>query len=167
MTENYGEIRAALAVLDKEELPYTVSVGGFDGSGQDDYEIETTIDLSNLLGAENYKAIISCLNQSLPKLPPGCGYQGYEFGASYPDSLCQGGKLYDADSGDGDWLDEPMEDIPCPMCHPWQYIRHRAEFNRDDCEFMGGVRSYIRAIRLTFDIIKNRKLGTEPWKKSA
>lgn len=29
-----------------------------------------------------------------------CGYQGYEFGAHYPDSICCDGYLWDADSGD-------------------------------------------------------------------
>jgi hypothetical protein len=41
-----------------------------------------------------------------------CSYQGYEFGAgTYPDSACNDGKLWDADS-DG----MPDEDIPCPIC---------------------------------------------------
>jgi hypothetical protein len=35
----------------------------------------------------------------MKRLPEGCGYRGYEFGAhSYPDSFCCGGKLCDADS---------------------------------------------------------------------
>lgn len=34
-----------------------------------------------------------------------CGYQGYEFGAHYLDSICSDGYLWDADSGDGNYLD--------------------------------------------------------------
>ena len=41
----------------------------------------------------------------------GCGYSGYEFGASYPDSYCRDGFLHDADS---DYLADEV--IPCPMC---------------------------------------------------
>lgn len=44
-----------------------------------------------------------------------CGYQGYEFGAHYLDSVCIDGKLWDADSGCGDCLDNGG-DIPCPQC---------------------------------------------------
>lgn len=47
---------------------------------------------------------------------PGCDYQGYEFGASYPDSVCIDGYLWDADKyengqyvGEGEW--------PCPKCN--------------------------------------------------
>ena len=32
----------------------------------------------------------------------GCNYQGYEFGASYPDSVCIEGRLWDADYCDND-----------------------------------------------------------------
>lgn len=50
----------------------------------------------------------------LKRLPKGCGYQGFEFGAaSYPDSLCCGGRLYDIDECESD---EPTEDFPCPIC---------------------------------------------------
>ncbi len=45
-----------------------------------------------------------------------CGYQGYEFGANYPDSICCDGYLWDADSGYGEYLDNGGE-IPCPMCN--------------------------------------------------
>lgn len=97
-------------------------------------------------------------------LPPGCGYQGYEFGASYPDSLCQGGRLYDADACDGDFLYEPCDYIPCPMCHPWQYIKWRADYNASGF-FWEDLKGWYYAVRLTFDIWKNRKMGTEPWKR--
>ena len=64
-------------------------------------------------------------------LPEGCGYQGYEFGAgSYPDSMCYGGRLYDADNCDGDGrLYEPGEDIPCPMCRPKDAIDYWTDRN--------------------------------------
>ena len=45
----------------------------------------------------------------MKRLPKGSGYQSCEFGArSYPDSLCSGGRLFDADDCDSDG---PTEDI--------------------------------------------------------
>lgn len=46
-----------------------------------------------------------------------CDYQGHEFGAQYPDSVCIDGQLWDADKcddegnfyGEGEW--------PCPNCN--------------------------------------------------
>ena len=50
----------------------------------------------------------------MKRLPKGSGYQSYDFGArSYPDSLCSGGRLFDADDCDSDG---PTEDIPCAIC---------------------------------------------------
>ncbi len=96
--------------------------------------------------------------QELPPLPAGCGYQGYEFGASYPDSGCFGGKLYDMDNCDSDGLIyDPMEDIPCPMCNRAGAIEWWAESRMD-----GDI---IKATMLVDDIRKNRKNGTEPWKR--
>lgn len=49
---------------------------------------------------------------------PVCQYSGRDFGASYPDSVCIGGFLWDADS-----CDEPGGpllnggEIPCPECN--------------------------------------------------
>lgn len=59
----------------------------------------------------------------IPELPDGCGYQGNEFGADYPDSICFGGRLYDADDGDfapggGFLYNTPATFIPCPQCNP-------------------------------------------------
>lgn len=50
-----------------------------------------------------------------------CGYQGYEFGAHYPDSLCCDGYLWDADSGDEMGMDNGG-DIPCPVCNRKQWM---------------------------------------------
>lgn len=94
-------------------------------------------------------------------LPEGCGYQGYEFGAPYPDSLCCGGRLYDADNCDGDGnLYEPMDDIPCPMCDPEGAVKwHTGTFSD------GTYRERRKAARaLVADIRRNRRNGTEPWK---
>lgn len=56
-----------------------------------------------------------------------CGYQGYEFGAHYPDSLCCGGYLWDADSGDEMGMDSGG-DIPCPSCNRGEWLAfYRAE----------------------------------------
>lgn len=46
-----------------------------------------------------------------------CDYQGYEFGARYPDSVCIEGRLFDADYCDDNGnLYDNGEDIPCPIC---------------------------------------------------
>lgn len=54
---------------------------------------------------------------------PSCGYQGYEFGAHYPDSLCVGGHLWDADSGDEMGMDKGG-DIPCPKCNRAEWLAY-------------------------------------------
>lgn len=54
------------------------------------------------------------------ELKDGCGYQGNEFGARYPDSVCLEGYLWDADSGDaceGGWMYTNGGDLPCPQCN--------------------------------------------------
>ena len=56
-----------------------------------------------------------------------CDYQGHEFGASYPDSVCIDGFLWDADSGDscGDgWCYTTGGEIPCPKCNAEAYAAH-------------------------------------------
>lgn len=54
----------------------------------------------------------------IKRLPDGCGYEGHDFGASYPDSQCYGGQLYDLDACDNDGnLYEPPEYLPCPGCN--------------------------------------------------
>lgn len=61
-----------------------------------------------------------------------CDYQGHEFGATYPDSICIDGYLWDADSGDpiGDgWEYTNGGDIPCPKCNAEE---HKAYFEGDD-----------------------------------
>ena len=97
----------------------------------------------------------------MKRLPEGCGYQGYEFGASYPDSICFGGKLYDADNCDnaGNYY-EPGDDIPCPICNPKDAIDyHTRTFSS------GTYKERRKAARaLVADIRKNRRKGTEPWK---
>lgn len=53
-----------------------------------------------------------------------CDYQGYEFGAAYPDSVCIDGSLHDADNCDEDggiYLSD--ECIPCPICRPLEAIQ--------------------------------------------
>lgn len=55
---------------------------------------------------------------SIPILPDGCGYEGKDFGASYPDAKCYGGRLYDLDNCDNSGnLYEPGDFIPCPNCN--------------------------------------------------
>jgi hypothetical protein len=60
-----------------------------------------------------------------------CGYQGHEFGAHYPDSVCIDGYLWDADSGDaaddGGWLYTNGGDMPCPECNHETWRAYHAE----------------------------------------
>lgn len=97
-----------------------------------------------------------------------CDYQGYEFGASYPDSICINGKLYDADSGNADpngdgWLyDKPAEDIPCPMCHPRLAERYHAE--KEELSGLAKGVALLTAKSLVKSIRDNRINHTEPWR---
>lgn len=50
-----------------------------------------------------------------------CDYTGHEFGASYPDSCCIDGYLWDLDSGDGDGLTNGG-DMACPRCNTALYL---------------------------------------------
>lgn len=59
-----------------------------------------------------------------------CDYQGHEFGATYPDSVCIDGFLWDADSGDADgdgWCYTNGGEIPCPKCNAEAHREHYAD----------------------------------------
>lgn len=103
------------------------------------------------------------LSTEIPMLPDGCGYQGYEFGASYPDSICFGGRLYDADAYDDGMYRELGEYVPCPMCHYYKAIDWWK--NRNRATGMNVAEAQIAARALVRDIRRNRKNGTEPWKR--
>lgn len=65
-----------------------------------------------------------------------CNYQGHEFGAHYPDSVCIDGRLFDADRCDDEGnLYEPMDWIACPQCNHAQWLADQ----RDEIEEMGAV----------------------------
>lgn len=69
-----------------------------------------------------------------------CDYQGHEFGASYPDSVCIDGFLWDADSGDacdGGWCYTNGGEIPCQQCNPEAYATHC----REDDEFQSDIQA--------------------------
>jgi hypothetical protein len=78
-----------------------------------------------------------------------CDYIGNEFGASYPDSVCIDGYLWDADSGypsDGGWVYTFGGDIPCPQCNPVDlitahYQENQAIIDEDciECKTCGGI----------------------------
>ena len=60
-----------------------------------------------------------------------CDYQGHEFGATYPDSVCIDGFLWDADSGDAcgeGWCYTNGGEIPCPQCNAEKH----ADYLRDE-----------------------------------
>lgn len=89
----------------------------------------------------------------------GCNYQGYEFGARYPDSVCIEGRLFDADDCDSNGnLYDREDDIPCPMCRRADAVKWWAE-NR----FEGSRKDRMKWARaLVADIINNRKTGRFP-----
>lgn len=60
-----------------------------------------------------------------------CDYQGYEFHGGYPDSVCNDGYLWDADSGGIDdagniYLDHGG-DLPCPSCNRAAWLAYYRE----------------------------------------
>ncbi|WP_454917359.1 hypothetical protein [Xanthobacter sediminis] len=55
-----------------------------------------------------------------------CDYCGHEFGASYPDSVCIDGFLWDADSGDEDGLTNGGE-WACPRCNTRRMLEDARE----------------------------------------
>lgn len=63
----------------------------------------------------------------------GCDYQGHEFGASYLDSICIDGYLWDADSGSDTEHLTSGGDIPCPQCNHAAWLAN----NRDEIEDQG------------------------------
>lgn len=64
-----------------------------------------------------------------------CPYQGYEFGASYPDSVCIDGMLHDADHCDAEGnIYESLAYIPCPLCNRDEAIERLAEQYYESCE---------------------------------
>ncbi len=63
-----------------------------------------------------------------------CDYQGNEFGASYPDSVCIDGYLWDADSGDAcgeSWCYTNGGEIPCPKCNAEAYTEYCREADEE------------------------------------
>lgn len=89
--------------------------------------------------------------------PKSCDYQGYEFGASYPDSVCVEGRLFDADHCDdaGNLYDND-EDIPCPMCRRADAIRWWTDRYRNGGTTQKDAAKAARA--LVTDIRQNRGL---------
>lgn len=87
----------------------------------------------------------------------GCNYQGYEFGAgSYPDSVCIGGVLHDADACDDEGnLYVPDEEIPCPICNKTACIEYWTERNSSQHPYREAREM---AKSLVTDIRKNRGL---------
>lgn len=89
-------------------------------------------------------------------LPDGCGYIGHDFGASYPDSQCFGGRLYDMDDSDEPGMvNEPGEFIYCPECQHEAWLEdqrenveeqgwcaHEKGESRDSCPFPRAATRY-------------------------
>jgi hypothetical protein len=93
------------------------------------------------------------------ELPTGCGYQGYEFGGGYLDSLCCGGRLYDCDDCDSQGnLYDPVEEIPCPICHPRKAVAYWT--HRNGLGGLGDPSDSKAARSLVADIRRNR--GVKP-----
>jgi hypothetical protein len=88
-----------------------------------------------------------------------CDYMGYEFGGGYIDSMCIDGRLYDGDNCDDQGnLYEPMEDIPCPMCHPKKAMDYWA--HRNECSGSSPSQARKAARLLVTDIRRNRGVET-------
>ena len=88
-----------------------------------------------------------------------CDYKGVEFGGGYLDSVCIDGRLFDADNCDDEGnLYEPMEDIPCPMCHPKKAMRYWSE--RFECGGSNSDDAKKAARSLVTDIRMNRGAET-------
>lgn len=90
----------------------------------------------------------------------GCGYQGYEFGAGYMDSICCDGRLLDADNCDehGQLYDDGC-DLPCPGCRPLDAMHRYADDNAHDPDTRWPRYS---AWHLVMDIRRNRGMKTIP-----
>lgn len=52
------------------------------------------------------------------------------FGATYQDSQCIDGYLWDLDSGDGEYLTSGG-DIPCPFCNPDDHLNYMKNNDED------------------------------------
>jgi hypothetical protein len=93
-----------------------------------------------------------------------CNYQGYEFGARYPDSVCIDGRLFDADYCDDNGnLYDREDDVPCPMCRREDAVKwHAGQFGS------GTYKERMKSARhLVADIINNRKTGNFPLRELA
>lgn len=69
-----------------------------------------------------------------------CDYQGYEFGAHYPDSVCIDGYLWDADSGDASddgWVYTNGGELPCPQCNRAAWLDRVGDQCREDAAIAG------------------------------
>lgn len=80
----------------------------------------------------------------------GCDYQGYEFGASYLDSVCIDGYLWDADSGystDDGWMYTKGGEDPCPLCNFKQAVSRLAYEMRTDSEHGSNCKWFINQAR--------------------
>lgn len=90
----------------------------------------------------------------------GCGYQGYEFGARYMDSICVDGVLYDADDCDNDGcLFEPLVCYPCPLCNQLEAMHSYAD---DWLESLDNKWPRYSAWHLVMDIRRNRGAKSIP-----
>ena len=84
------------------------------------------------------------MNNSIPVEPQECPEQmpvSY-FGASYQDSQCIDGYLWDLDSGDGEHL-YGGGDIPCPFCNTEKFIEYDP-FSKEN-EFYEGIENEEKA----------------------
>ena len=62
-----------------------------------------------------------------------CNYTGSDFGATYHDSVCIGGQLYNADDCDSKGnLYEPVEFVPCPKCNHDEWLERFRDNVLDD-----------------------------------
>jgi hypothetical protein len=84
-----------------------------------------------------------------------CEYQGHDFGATYLDSVCIDGYLWDADSGEAaaeGWMYDSGGDIPCPECNHIEWLeRFKEEVAQNGYE---AAESGLDRIPLDFDKLR-------------
>lgn len=85
-----------------------------------------------------------------------CGYQGHEFGASYPDSMCIDGLLWDADSGDGEGYFTCGGEIPCPRCSTKAFLQRALEEAKDGGCGLAGWWPHVAMVNWEASIAKAR-----------
>lgn len=83
-----------------------------------------------------------------------CDYTGRDFGASYPDSCCIDGYLWDLDSCDEAGGSLSMGgDKPCPKCNTLEYLLDEKE-EAETCAYAGTLHTMITGEQMWLSALK-------------